>query len=1615
MEVRANTSGVLASPAPEQDQHQKANAATSAQAAQTQASETSPATDDTAASRMRQPSASTLDLLRQQTGASNTAPNPRAQSETLTSGTTFDFTKKSEYQSDIDFLKSQLPSIAAGDTSTTPFALSDSREGAGFSGSYLRAHDRLKALSTDQRVIDMAAMTKANAQDLRVTIDGNGNGKLEARSTTTSDGAYVTLQEAKVSRDSTDLIQTAFRAANQAGGAVRFSDGKPAFASARDLLTFYGVQPNDPKTSSERTLAKHAVEALTATFKNAASRTQWGIQADLNNLTGNVKYETTDEQYVSPSQWSPLGQEIAAGRTALGELVESDAFFEKTAALTGSSQHSLSATVDKDGTLTVQQAYLDTDGTRKNKTRTYPNPSSSVSQPNAELIQSVRDRTQNLGGNIRSAGDIEIGKALKYYGISSLDLSTSQGRSAAADEIKELRSEYMMGNKGGSIRIDDLLTPDDQVAILREVRDYMGEKDTSLLDKLGKDVIANASEDALSKTPAYFLHRILRGDEATQLTNRLLEKLDWVGPKDNDSVSSELQAQLLQKAIALQLEADADKSGNSAHTLGYPFDQPDNEGKTYKEIGSDFERHLLKEGLASSRNSAILTARAYKGSLPAEFAVPDVPPDMRYKTSLAWVKFAHGINIAENLQPDAFRGMTFGEVVDLPDQMSMKLAKHSEQATSESERQGVQRAKDALDLLKLGPVGEWAKARGMPLADKNGKTLSQDELNTAVANYEMTARELVQSYEALSRPLSTRAEMADAELKAAGIDPDLELRYRRQTTTGKNGGKKFFEYVATTPRDIYMSGEIKTFGFGVEMRDAKSNWVPFNNTSSNAIQGLPDINKAFQEKFDTELQEKQQAYQVVVKNLLETIPRKDRQAIDDWGVKVFSVSGPDDIDNDAPGPLGGNGFLLEAKKNQNEKFSYEIFPEAGHIRRAVTDTWVDRYPATAQTASPPNSRAPKSGRSLSVPMTVPVSLESYSAGLEWDAYSHGGIPGHGMLKPTILNNIDQYPTSSPEVTGDENRQRTNRENGITHTVATKIFLAKSEQFHLAAKGQSNREAELSSRLDLLDTLSGFIPFYGSAKDLQSDKLSDRIMGGAGLFLDIVTLGLPIGRLFTGGLRAGKLAITGSWNAAQQTLSSTVKKYGPGILSEALVLPDLAQTSIQVAKGTGSLVRAGLRQLRGTTEVLTHADGFSNVADPRSWKPARTGDSLRTLEGVDNVQVRNVGTADKPEFARINPTTGATVGGRYIDVAGDLRRKPDLKGYEATLAPSDIDQMSPRGNGVWDHTGKQYVSIDGKYYESTFANGERYVKHPTYLGDKYQIERISDDRWLPLPRGGLGGMKRTHASGSDIGESGAKQLKHADQPHAWSEAQLSTYRAKLKTYGQTDGAVDKIFKAANENRLTPAQRKYHEAGVQAVRDMPAPASTSTSSMSRPAGQIDAQPAQTTSSASTSVRTPEPGMPQALARMRLVPRDQWPQHLYHYTSEHNFSQMRGDNVLNYSVIDWHTPIKPMGAFMTPIPPNGNTLRDISKSIFPANFQFEQYRENGVARYFKFDTSKMPGEYTIYKSDTPGSNEYFVKGTPNEVMGLVHSGSILGKPQNYLVESGDTITKGGARTSK
>ncbi|WP_155629704.1 hypothetical protein [Burkholderia territorii] len=1149
---------------------------------------------------------------------------------------------------------------------------------------------------------------------LIATVTDDDHGKLE--SVWTKGGASITIiqWEGPIKENSPADTQIALRAAKQSGGRVTYYVSRDnETASLQSMLRFYGIEPSDPKTTFDLDLAKDALSSLKASVPIAEYPGQWGQLADINNIFSRIAANPKGEpRYISPSNWSPLGMDLAEGRKYLKQLTNS-AEYRGTSKLPATiTPNSVAAEVDETGTLRIHTDYINTNGELIRDSVSYPKPASNASED--RIVNSLWNSVLKAGGQIRLDNGIAVRQTLWYYGIPAGDLKTVLGRNAAMQALGEKQARIRMGMEDGVINIDAFLSVDDEEVIFSAVQRRAG-NNKSLADYLSAETLNQVSEDELRKRPQYYLQKILSSPRATQFTRHLIQELGWGGPGPDEPISPEYQAKLLRKAIEIQLRKNF-PSSNKTGALGYQFDQTSNWGKTYGEIRLDFESHLAKNKVAETSKSAILIAQVYRNNLPASFSPEGIPDDMRYRTSFAWVKFAQGINIAETTSPGAARTMPFTQLIDLPDEAAAEIDQQLAQAHNDEKKQNAQSAKDALDLLKLAPVLDWAVARGEIPAKSEGETFTTDDEIKAVSLYESHVKKLVNSYEALSKPLPSRRDMADAALRNIGISPDqkLFLSLEPEDDFSSSGLVKslFPEHSA---RDLYMSGELTN-------RDKKiytsifNPWTRYPNDSI-SIQSLPDINKEFQAELDNRMKEIGDAYKYIVEQLLESLPPDERRAISNGNVKLFSVAGPGRDARKAD--IGQAGFILEVKF-EDKKLAYRIFPRDGRINRLNSGEWLA------------NNNEPDD--------------MSYFTTLNWNEFSGATSPGAEKQTEVTLYKVSQ---SGHRV---EDFPRTDigrkfRIKSIADEASQRFFLSDENKadFQEKAKGYSPREAEIEKRSAnwkaTIDMFTGFIPFYGSIRNIKSDDAVTRIFNYAGLFLDIFSLGLPVSRLLSGSVRAGVIGARAGWRVGRQTLSYTVKKYLPQIGDALVPVPYLggALTSgaIKFSRTATRAVGKGISQLTKVRNVKL-IDGLPSIKDPAKWKPVRSGDVLRTVEDIDDVPVRNVGTENSPEFSLINPNNGMVYGPRYVEFKGHLYRKPMLSGYTTNISRAEVDQMTPRGKGIYDLNGGQYINIDGHWYQSYAQGNQRYIRHPTDRSRNFPVAEMPGDKWRVLPNGGYGG-------------------------------------------------------------------------------------------------------------------------------------------------------------------------------------------------------------------------------------------------------------------------------------
>ncbi|WP_157768613.1 dermonecrotic toxin domain-containing protein, partial [Burkholderia ambifaria] len=162
----------------------------------------------------------------------------------------------------------------------------------------------------------------------------------------------------------------------------------------------------------------------------------------------------------------------------------------------------------------------------------------------------------------------------------------------------------------------------------------------------------------------------------------------------------------------------------------------------------------------------------------------------------------------------------------------------------------------------------------------------------------------------------------------------------------------------------------------------------------------------------------------------------------------------------------------------------------------------------------------------------------------------------------------------------------------------------------------------------------------------------------------------------------------------------------------------------------------------------HSDGLLNgVYEKKNGEFStyfmKAGNSFYEIVPDFNNQILRLADARTPN-ARYHPPIVKDANGKWsIDT---LRNEDaDLSGYESSDTLPAGATPKPGNSSVYDFQGKEYVKTgDGKWRETSYENGKRYIKHPTQTGQTYEVVQSANETWSVQPRLKLKGGGRIKA-------------------------------------------------------------------------------------------------------------------------------------------------------------------------------------------------------------------------------------------------------------------------------
>lgn len=384
---------------------------------------------------------------------------------------------------------------------------------------------------------------------------------------------------------------------------------------------------------------------------------------------------------------------------------------------------------------------------------------------------------------------------------------------------------------------------------------------------------------------------------------------------------------------------------------------------------------------------------------------------------------------------------------------------------------------------------------------------------------------------------------------------------------------------------------------------------------------------------------------------------------------------------------GRCGFILRmVNPAYPAKVRYvEVFPRAG-VMRLRKD--IDSLPVGGEIKVESVGSSSRTSRgSFRKGTELPFDWQAYRDGSKPRADEHANLIAEQVGETLVAVSIENR---SPDVAARTrpfaaNNLTSARAEALAAMIARELFY-KDESALLEDTRKATRSMDIGR--DFLEDLSFwgkmFVPFWGAVDDLASGDPQRIERGGLGLFTDIVSFALPIGKYLAGSSRlvsqAGKLglrlALPRFASLTRTLLISTLRELNP--LESVLGLLQLGRFALRkIGAAAMRQARLGIAQLRDGTVTAQHL----LAVDPNTWTPRQPGDRLCTVEGIANIPMRNVGSLDAVDYRLIDAVSNQAFGPRYREpVTVMSNSSPLLRPY--AVQPHWISGLEADARGIF---------------------------------------------------------------------------------------------------------------------------------------------------------------------------------------------------------------------------------------------------------------------------------------------------------------------------------------------
>ncbi|TKK29934.1 SET domain-containing protein-lysine N-methyltransferase [Pseudomonas sp. CFBP13528] len=457
----------------------------------------------------------------------------------------------------------------------------------------------------------------------------------------------------------------------------------------------------------------------------------------------------------------------------------------------------------------------------------------------------------------------------------------------------------------------------------------------------------------------------------------------------------------------------------------------------------------------------------------------------------------------------------------------------------------------------------------------------------------------------------------------------------------------------------------------------------------------------FDQAFNDYLHIPRAAYKTLIKGLLAQFAplwpgNSDRDEITVYSLRkpLHDVQVEHEDKHNTDAVRGRSGFILRlACADHPYTLRYiEVFPNAGivRVREDLKNLWVGGEVKVERVGGTSRSSRGRFRKGTELPF-------------DWKAYQDAVKPEPGQTATLIVEQVGQvmpaliapHDQQAPQVPPPlpprqplslaANIRQSPRIEALAEMIARELFFC-DEKILLEKTRKATRAMDIGR--DFFEDISYwgkmFVPFWGAIDDLASGDPQRIESGGLGLFTDIVSFGVPIGKYIAGCTRvvvqAGKagirLALPHLSTLTRKLITATLQELNP--LGAVVAVLNLGRFAL-INLGTAALRQAskGIAQLRDGSVAARHMISV----DPRIWSPRQAGDRLFTVDGCPNIPMRNVGTLEAADYRLIDAGSNRVFGPRFREpVTVISNSNPLIRKY--AVDPHWIAGLKPDSRGIF---------------------------------------------------------------------------------------------------------------------------------------------------------------------------------------------------------------------------------------------------------------------------------------------------------------------------------------------